>query len=297
MKIEQIETFIASVESEMFYTPEGDPHRYVSSAHEDILALEEELGTHLFLRENKNTGVLTDAGKIFLQEARQIMKDYRHMIRQMEPYRDCTDRIVIGSLPILRQYRLRRMFQRFVEEHDTPIIMEETEGKAVVEGLLNGTYDAIVCRKHMLNDHEGISSFLLATDEMAAVLWKDHPLAKETTLRLVQLKNETFFLANPYSSSFGLSWNLLKQYHISTENVTICNVDQIIPAVSEKRGVSLLPFSSLMISPQKDVVAIPLRPKTKMEVVFAVRKGAELKPEMEELIQLIQKRAKSVPQL
>ena len=64
MDLKQLETFIAAVRSESFLTPTGDHHRYDSSAHPDILALEEELGVLLFIREGTNSGILTDSDLI-----------------------------------------------------------------------------------------------------------------------------------------------------------------------------------------------------------------------------------------
>ena len=297
MRIEDLEVFISAVESETFFTPSGQAHRFQSSAAKEVLALEEEFGTLLFIREGTNSGILTDAGKRLLKEAKPLVKAYRRTMRAMDRYRDKDEqKIIIGALPIMKQYRLNRVFNRFTEDYpDADLIIEETDGMNLIEGLRDDYYDAIIVRKSMVQDMN-VDTYRMASDEMAAILWEDHPLAQETTIRLEQLKNEDFYLTNPYTPAYGLCWKLLKDHHISTENVHTADVETILPVISERKGVAILPISNLNISRQKGVVAVPLHPRTMLEVVFAVRKNTSLSENMKILIEIIEKRARAVPQ-
>ena len=297
MRIEDLEVFISVVESETFFTPSGQPHRFQSSASKEVLALEEEFGTLLFLREGTNTGILTEAGKRLLKEAKPLVKAYRRTMRAMDRYRDKDEqKIIIGALPIMKQYRLNRVFQRFSEDYpEADLSIEETDGGNLITGLRDDYYDAIIVRKSMIQDID-VNTYRMASDEMAAILWEDHPLAQETTIRLDQLKNEDFYLTNPYTPAYGLCWKLLKDRHISTENVHTADVETILPVISEKKGVAILPISNLNISHQKGVVAVPLHPRTVLEVVFAVKKNAVLSTNMKALVETIDIRSKAVPQ-
>lgn len=298
INFEMLEAFVAAAESESFFNTKGDPHRFQSSASKEILELERELGTPLFSREGMNTGVLTEAGKVLLQEARPIIQAYQRMMRKMDVYNDNRDTsILIGTLPIMRQYRLKGVFNRFIEEHpNNDIKIEETDGRNLLAGLRDGYYDAVVIRKNMLHDID-CETYRLAADELAAILPARHPLAGESSIRIEELKNEQFFLTNPYTSTYGYSWKLLKDHHISTENVQTSDIDKILPAISEGKGVGLLPVSSLMIARQKGVVAVPLRPHATLEVVFAVRSDSFQCSVMDELIKVIDNRSKAVPAL
>ena len=297
MRIEDLEVFIATAESEMFFTPSGDPHRYYSSASKEILRLEEEFSTTLFLREGQNTGILTEAGELLLQQAKPLVKMYRRTMRSMDRFRskdDCA--LIIGTMPVLKQYRLNRLFNRFKDDHDDiNFEIEETDDANLISGLKDDYYDAVVVRKNMIHDRN-IEMFKLASDEMAAILWKDHPLANQPSIQLPQLKNEEFYLANPYTSSYGLCWKLLKDYHISTENVHTANVSEILPVVAEKKGVAILPVSNLNASPVEGITAIPLHPRVTMEVVFAVKKNKERSAMLEDLIEVIRIRSRAIPQ-
>ena len=118
MLIEDLEVFVAAAESDSFITPVG-PHRYETSASKEILRLEKEFGTPLFLREGKNTGVLTEAGEALLLKAKPLIHSYRRTMRTMEQFRPKNDRsVIIGALPILKQYRLNRVFSRFMDDFE-----------------------------------------------------------------------------------------------------------------------------------------------------------------------------------
>ncbi len=296
MKIEDLEFFVSAAESEVFFTANGDAHRFQSSAAAPILALEKEFHTLLFLREGKNSGILTEAGKTLLRNAKPLVLQYRRALRAMDQYREKDERaIIIGSLPILKQYRLSRLFNRFVDDYDDlDFRIEESEGKNLIAGLNDGYYDAIIIRANMIND-PNVEMCRLAADEMAAILWDTHPLAKEQSIRLEKLKNEFFYLTNPYTPSYGLCWKLLKDHHISTENVITAEVRDILPAISNKQGVGLLPMSNIASSRQPGVVAVPLEPRAMLEVVFAFRKDIEQSTYMKDLIEMIRVRASAVP--
>lgn len=296
MLIEDLEVFVAAAESDSFITPIG-PHRYETSASEEILRLEKEFGTPLFIREGKNTGILTQAGEELLPKAKPLIRAYRKTMRTMEQFRPKNDRsIIIGSLPILKQYRLNRVFSRFLDDFDdADLRLEVTDGRTLAEGLSEGYYDGIVIRKNMINRPEKLTLYRMATDEMAAILPVDHKYAEESRISLRKLKNEFFYLADPKTQSFGVCWNLLKSQHISTENVRTADIETILKEVAARKGVALLPISTLNVMKQDGVITVPLEPRATLEVVFAVRKDAERSELMEELIDIIDNRSKAVP--
>lgn len=297
MRIEDLEVFVATAQSEIFFTSTGEPHRFNSSAAKEILRLEEEFGSLLFLREGTNSGILTEAGKALFRQSAPLIKQYHKVLRSMDRFRDKDQQqLIIGTLPILKQYRLNRVFDRFIRDHEgINIRMEETDGRNLIDGLADDYYDAIVIRKNMLAGMK-TENYRLASDEMMAILWEDHRFAHQSAVDITDLKNEFFYLNSPYTSSYGTAWKLLKDNHISTENVRTSSVDQILPAVAAHQGVALLPVSTLMVSPQPGLVAVPLNPRVTLEVVFAMRRGGERSATFLELIDLIKTRARKVPQ-
>ena len=298
MDQKQLEAFLAAVRSESFMTPEAGMHRYASSAAKEILELEEELGVLLFTREGTNTGVLTEAGELFVRDADRIIHDCRVAKRRIDRFRPDDQRtLCIGTLPILRQYRLNRIFTRFQEDHpDTGFVLEQNDSRTLIDGLQTGYYDGIVIRRNMISSR-GVEKIRLASDEIAAIMWEGHPLANEPSLTLQALKNECFYLADPHSPSYGICWKLLIDRHISTENVKTAPIEKILQVAAENKGVALLPISNLIVYSQEGTIPMPLLPKAVVEVVFVCRKDAHHSSAMEDLLASLRSRAKAVPRL
>ena len=64
-----------------------------------------------------------------------------------------------------------------------------------------------------------------------------------------------------------------------------------------RKGVALLPISTLNVSRAKGVTAIPLEPKAGMPVVLAYRKDHQPNPYLDALIAKAKERSKSIPAL
>ena len=298
MTIEELEVFVSAAESEMYVAPNGDLHRYSSSASKEILTLEQELGCLLFIREGKKSGVLTKAGETLLPMAKQLIRAWRMMTRRMDRFCEEERRsLFIGHMPILRQYRLSSFFEFFRDDHmEVEIHMEEDDGHTLIEDLDKGYYDAIVIRKNMLCSN-AYKTVRLASDEVAAIMACDHPLSDRPSITLKELKNEAFYLSNPHSGSYSFCKQLLIKNHISTENVQTTEIDQILEVVRSRKGVALLPISTLNVSRAKGVTAVPLEPKAGMPVVLAYRKDHQPNPYLDALIAKAKERSKSIPAL
>jgi DNA-binding transcriptional LysR family regulator len=173
--------------------------------------------------------------------------------------------------------------------------VEIADGRNLISGLEENYYDGIVIRRSMINHPEKYDLYRMATDEMAAILPADHRLAEESYISLTSLKNEFFYLSDPATQAFGICWNLLKSQHISTENVRTADIETILKSVAERRGVAILPISTLNVMKQEGVVTIPLQPRATLEVVFAVKKDQQRCEIMEYLIELIDYRSRQVP--
>lgn len=298
MTIEELEIFVSAAESEMYVAPNGDLHRYSSSASKEILALEQELGCRLFDREGMNSGILTKAGETFLPMAKQLIRANRMALRKMDQFRTEERRsLFIGHLPILRQYRLSSFFEFFKDDHpDCEMHMEEGDARTLVEDLDSGYYDAIIIRRSLIYG-SAYRTVPMASDEAAAILSTDHPLAQRPSITLPELKNEAFYLPNPHSGSYSFCKQLLIKNHISTENVHTSDIDKILQVVRSRQGVALLPISTLNVSRAKGLTAVPLEPKANMSVVLACRRNHAENTYLDELVKRARERSKAIPAL
>lgn len=299
MTIEELEAFIAAAESETYVAPNGDLHRYSSSAAAEILSLEAELGCKLFDRNDMDSGIITEAGETLLPYAKKFVREYHQIKRMMENYRDSPkSSLYIGSLPLLRQYRLTSFFTMFREDHMycDMHMEEEADARTLVEDLDKGYYDAIVLLRDQLYGRQ-YRTIPLASDEVAAVLPENHPYASRPKISLRELKNESFFLSNPHSTSYSYCKQLLIKNHISTENVHTSEINQILQVVRDGQGTALLPISSLNVAKAKGITAVPLEPRAALSVVLAFRRDRNQNEYLASLIAKARERAKAIPAL
>ncbi len=298
LDIKELEAFITAAESEAYITKDGHLHRYSTSASDEIISLETKLGCELFLREGMASGILTEAGETMLPMAKQFTHQYHEMIRKMNAFRSGErNTLYIGHLPILRQYHLSSFFTFFHEDHPhCDLHLEEDDTRNLLLDLDKGYYDAIVVRK--MNLREGKYGMLtLASDEVAAVMSNQHPLANRNSVRLSELKNEEFYLNNPHSGSYSYCKQMLIENHISTENVHTSDTDKIIKMIQDNKGVALLPLSTRNLSTVKDVTAIPLSPNGNMPVVLVWRTDHKENEYLKLLIEKAEERVKNIPSL
>lgn len=171
---------------------------------QQIRALETELDVQLFRR--KPRGVeLTDAGALFLVDARQILEQVEHArAATQRTARGEQGRIVAGFTSSAPFHPLvPRMIRSFREL--TPLVsmhLEERGTGGLIDGLRNETLDAAFIRSPVA-DTEGIIVHPLIEEEMVVALHAGHPLAAkddERPITLQALASEPFIL---YRRSVG----------------------------------------------------------------------------------------------
>jgi DNA-binding transcriptional LysR family regulator len=164
---------------------------------QQIRALERELGVQLFRR--KPRGVeLTDAGKTFLERAREILEDVdRAFATTRRTARGEQGRLVVGftsSAPfhpfVPRVIRAFREMSPLVS-----LILEESGSSELVQGLHNESIDAAFIRSPEA-DLMGLDVRPLLEEDMVVALPAGHRLARDEhrALALDALASETFVL-------------------------------------------------------------------------------------------------------
>lgn len=342
MTFEQLEYFIAVVEQDTFFDAAESLHISQSALSKQIIKLEKELDIQLLDRSRRSAS-LTKAGTLFYQEALDLYQRYHQTLAKMRSYQDDLHReLHIGTLPILTQYHLTSRFKRFTEQHpDIHIEIDEVEKKELLNGLEQDKYDLIIAREHMIHPggSEGAScsgesagsgmssgsgkstdpcraqkykTYLLAEDELVAVLPTNHPLACQPLLTehtktsnltpadglalsdnfatfgipLKALTNERFILMNRYTSIYQLCMEEFKKAGIPASSVSrTARVESIISAVAIGEGISLLAKSNFDVFHHENVVAIPLNPPVQLPVILVRKKRKGLNPSMKEFLQ------------
>lgn len=292
MTIEQLQFFIAVVESPTFFDAAESMHLAQSTLSKQIQNLEQELDVQLFDR-SRRRAMLTEAGRTLYPDAIRLVNEVGEMKRRLAPFRpgsgaDTGLVVHLGVLPILHQYRLNSLLRQFSEAHPSiRLIIDEVEDEPLRRGFRNGNYDLIIGRPEVV---AGIRSakHLLAHDQLVLLTSLNHPLAGLSSVALERLAAESFILMHPESSIHQLCILACTKKGFQPEVIRTAKIESIVSAVAEGEAVSLLPRSSLEILRHDQVAVIPLAETVPADVAAACLSLRKLTPQARTLFQFFQ---------
>lgn len=217
---------------------------------QQIYQLEAELGVSLFHR-TKRRIQLTNAGKVFFEESRQLLLQADRAIEKARSAaRGEIGRLSIGFSGFATYSVLPKVLQTFrqrfpqvelnLEEMSTSVQIQALHEKQIQLGLMIPP----------VND-KSLSVELLLQEPLVVVLPKTHSLAKESDLVLSALANEPFILVPRHLEPgyYDLCISLFQQAGFSPKVVQKASQKQtILGLVSAGMGVSLAPASICNIS-------------------------------------------------
>jgi DNA-binding transcriptional LysR family regulator len=185
----QIRYFVTVAEALSFVRAAERLHMSQPPLSQQIKALEEELGVQLLHRTRREVK-LTDAGRVFLQEARDLLEraqSVAHRTRQAAAGEEAALRIGMATsalyhvLPRLQQRVAVRMPR--VTLNVTDMNSDEQVGSLAADRIDLGFI-------HARPDIRGLERLTVLVDTFAIVLPDRHPLARREGLRLRDLEAE-----------------------------------------------------------------------------------------------------------
>lgn len=278
MTFEQLNSFIHAAEDHTFLDAAEAVHMTQSALSKQIMKLEKELDLTLLDR-SRRKAFLTPAGEAFYKEALVLTRQYQRMLSQMDAYRTAARReIRIGALPVLMQYGLTPRLKRFCLAYpDISLQLSEAEEPELLSSLNNHKFDFIIARAHLIK-HSNCESFILAEDELTAVVPSSHPLAaafraNQIPVPLTALADQDFILMHRYTSVYQVCLEQFQIQNIPARILRNARVESILSAVTVGEGISLMPRSNLDIFRHHNITALPLSPSVPLTLVLARKKG------------------------
>ncbi|MBP1628733.1 MAG: hypothetical protein H6Q00_3208 [Holophagaceae bacterium] len=220
---------------------------------QQIRTLEDQLGVLLFRRANRRVE-LTEAGTAFLAEARQALASAEKAARVARE----TARGEAGSIDLgfVGSVMYRPTFPLLLRQHDLehPGVQLQLHEMAVlpqIEGLQAHRLDIGIARGPLSpNLPEELSTFILASQRIVAVLPEAHPLASAPGLALAQLADEAFLtFDDPPGMGLGhLLLTLCREAGFRPAiHIRLGGVATLMSLVAAGHGVSLIPESASVL--------------------------------------------------
>lgn len=273
MTFEQLQSYIAAVESDTFAEAADAAHISQSALTKQIQKLERELGVQLLERSHRTTS-LTPSGEIVYGEAKELTARYRSMLERLAKL-ESGARITVGALPILSQYGLTDRIHTYMTTYpEDVLVIEEAEEKALTEGLRNGRYDFVIARENMVAREQIVAE--IARDELVLALPEDHELADNGHVGPAELAGLPLFMMSPYTAVYEVCMALFECAGVRPNVVRTGRVESMLSAAAVQRGVCLLPYNSFRLFRYQGLTAIPLEPPVELPVVLAANQNSAL---------------------
>lgn len=160
-----------------------------------IADLEAEMEVRLLDR-NTHGVALTDAGALFLDRVRQILDDTREAVTQAQRRsRGETGTLRVGFIGTLSQSLLPRLLQSYRAQYPSvDLVLSELGPTPQREKILSGHLDCGFIGFAVDSPDPDLHTIVVAEDSLVAAISAKHPLAKRSTIRLADLRNEAFYL-------------------------------------------------------------------------------------------------------
>lgn len=260
MELRQLEHFLAVAEERSFTRAAYRCHIVQSGLSASVRALEEELGARLFIRSSRSL-TLTREGSAFLTEAQRALGAVRAGVEAVAAVQGLErGMLVIGAAKILPPpFDLAAMLQRFHHAHPgIRLRLRQDSSTQIFRALRDGNMDlAIVGALGTLM--AGATTSVIARSPMMLVCSRSHRLARERSVTLADLADESFVDLSKEWSSRQIIEGAFHRHGIARRvNFEVNDPDCLLALVERDLGVAIVP--AIVERLKAKVRSIPLDP-------------------------------------
>ncbi|MBY0123038.1 LysR family transcriptional regulator [Bacillus sp. S/N-304-OC-R1] len=280
MELRQIQYFMEVAKREHVTEAADALHVAQSAVSRQIFNLEAELGVDLFIREGRNVR-LTPIGKIFLEHMEEAMNVIENARREVDEYLDPEKGTIrVGFPSSLAAYTLPTAISAFSRRHpDVKYQLRQGSYQSLIDGVIKGDIDMALLGP-VPKDEKKVLGNILFTEKIVALLPSKHPLADRKSIKLSQLRDDSFVL---FPNGYILREITVKacQQQGFQPNVTFEgeDIDAIKGLVSAGLGVTLIPEITLIDSLPRHTVKISvIEPQVTRTVGVIIPTDREMLP-------------------
>lgn len=261
MRFESMQEFLTLVETRSYWAASDKLFISQATLSRHIKEMEYELGAPLFNRTTRKIE-LTEFGMILLPYARRA-------VRLQEEYTDAItsklelmkNTLTIGAMLGWNQSKISDMLAKFQQENpEIRVNLLNNESDHLLFMIKNGFCDFAFIREGTTSVEDGLSRRLQYKDALMAYLPSHHPLAKEKTLTLTDLRNETFLMSDDASLSCLVGTRACRDAGFEPDILFKGNREQTLNYLGKGLGVGLMfgiPKTSVLGSEIVDIQIDP----------------------------------------
>jgi DNA-binding transcriptional LysR family regulator len=261
MELRHLRYFVAVADELNFRRAAERLHVTRPALSKQIKDLETQMGVRLLDRDTVRAS-LTDAGSVFLAEARAILADVERAVGLAREAQDGRrGQLRIGSVGQIASGFLPEVLKAFRDEFPgVEVSFVEMTPVEQLAALAKGEIHIGFAYGRGADQVPGISSLLLVTSVFGISVSKLHPLASRSSVRLAEVRQSTFLSLGDESTSThrrdicrifeeeGVKPRALRQIH---------GFESLLTMISADQGISMLP-EVLDLKKSHGIVTVPL---------------------------------------
>ena len=260
MEIHQLRYFVAVANEGSFSRAAAKVRVAQPSLSQQIRKLEAEVGQPLFDRLPRSV-VLTEAGRCFIEYARQILAsigDARRCVDELKG--KVAGKVAVGAIPTIASFVLPELVVTFQKHYpDVTLEIVEDVTDAVTRRIEAGELDvalASTCRPSPTLQRDS-----LGTEPLLALVPEEHPLAKKDLVEFDDLKSQRFLLLHEMHCLSQQVNHLLESRRLRPEIALAgSQLSTIANMVAASIGVSIVPQMMMRHHATPGCVSLPFGP-------------------------------------
>lgn len=271
MELRQIQYFIEVAKREHVTDAAEHLHVAQSAVSRQIFNLESELGVDLFVREGRNVK-LTPIGRMFLASMENAVTIIDNAQREIKEYLDPGQGTIrIGFPSSLATSTLPTAISAFrIRYPNVKFQLKQGAYYHLIDGVAKGEIDMALLGPVPMKEKK-VKGRILFTENLVALLPRNHPLAELSSIKLEQLRDDSFIL---FPEGFILREIIVSAFHqlgfqpeISFEGE---DIDAIRGLVSAGLGVTIIPEITVIDNIPRGTVKIPIKEPNVSRTVGAI---------------------------
>lgn len=264
MELRQLKYFVGVAEALHFGQAARRLFVTQSALSQQIKLLEGELGVELFVgvkRTQWHKVELTEAGALFLVEAKRILQQSEQAIRNVRQVGAKQPVVTLGVFKLILPERVMGMLGLFALHFPTLIIklIELPDTVNVQEWVATDRVDMGMSVLPLV--YKGLSATTYASVNYTILMNRNHPLAGQTGIRLEQLQDQKWIdVGREAGVFFGQAEDICRLANVDREP----NIVQHVPSfellksmVRLGRGIAFIP-ASLDLQQEPSLISMPI---------------------------------------
>ena len=288
MELKYIREFVSLAETGSYFETADRLFITTSSLSRHIKALEDELGMPLFDRTTRKVS-LNRHGRLFLPYAKQFVAiDDECSMAFDEEAMYSKGAISIGSIPMMKAYRISDILRQYQQNNKNVVInIHEADSTPLADMLRRSEIDFAFLRNRHISVDE-FETIPISEDHLVAVLPKAHPLAKQKSISVQQLEEESLLLISKNSFMYKLCTDLCHSAGFTPRVVfTSQRAENLVELITQGTGIGLLMSKPVIPILPDNLTVVDIEPRVTTTVFLAYLKGRKFNTACKRFLDLV----------